>query len=293
MVVDGLGRDEQPLGELGVGEPSPSSRRTSTWRFGQPGGVGAGRGPPAGGHGGDAAAPQILADLGGDRRRHRAGRAGRGRSGRGRRSSCRRGRGPARRVRRARPTPRRQPRSRRRAAAGTARRRRCRRSKPLRRVEPVQPRRQLAARPLQAGASGVLGEQSRHARRAGRRPAREPGPLDERGRGGQQPHRLAVPARPSATPRRGRRRRHRRRGARRGRGEVRPRPGERGARSRQHVVGVASASSQSPSISFSRPAGTELPDAADRQVALDRQRQAEAEQLGGVGEAAAARRRGR
>ena len=135
---------------------------------------------------------------------------------------------------------------------------------------------------------------ARHSSSRGVGDAPQPRPLDQRRGRRQQPDRLAEPAGqlPSlvevgvGVAAAAQRHQTRARG-----GATCARAERWGRRGRSSASATASA--QSPRMSFIRPREPELPHPADRQVALDRERQREAEQLGGAAGAAAARRRGR
>ena len=147
------------------------------------------------------------------------------------------------------------------------------------RIEASEPDRQLAPRPLQSHPG--VGEQRLRRRPGDRRPrraARRARPAPEQDR--DQADRFAEPAAPVATPRRGRRSAS---PPRRSATSARTRCGQVRASGAPGPASTASASataaSQSPVASCEPPARAELPDPADGQVALDGQRQADAEQI--------------
>ena len=275
VVVDGLGRDEQPLGDLGVGRSVGEQAQDLDLAAGEPGGVGQRRLAPARR---DRRRRRCAAGPGGPwppRRRRRAGRAGRARPaccsavpastsasawsyGA---DSCAHSSAAAVEA----------PVELESVRLGDSVRLDVHRGSGAKvGVEPAQPRRELAAGPLQADARRRGEQRAALARAGGRRcPA-------------------ATPARPAPRPpaaagsarRTGRPASHACvevgvgvAAAAQGdqpANEVRPRPGERGARASEHRVGVGERVVPVAPQQLHPPARAELPHAADRQVALDR-----------------------
>ena len=159
------------------------------------------------------------------------------------------------------------------------------------RIEPAQPDGEVATRPLETGPR-VGGQQVAADGEAFVVATGQPDALDERGACGQQPDHLAVAL--DERPRGLEVDRHRRRPAEldQAADEVGPRPGERRARLLEHAVRILQRRIPIAGEQLQPATRAELPHATDRQVALDGQRDADGEQVGGLARAGGARRRG-